>query len=179
MKVIGSTILALLGCLAILHEIYRPGLPAVKKAAGERLVCYGPLTRVGSWFALYLGPIFYTLMTIFPSRRFLECEEDSSAFVSLCVVLPWLTLWPVWETTRSLVVSPAGLDCRSPWKARRFLPWADVRKVTSPQSSTSLPTTGFYVIHAADGWRFFVSGEVQGFQEFSNYCTRHSPPGAS
>jgi hypothetical protein len=179
MKVIGSAILAVLGCLAILHEIYRPGLPRVKEAAGERLVCYGPLTRVGRLVGLFLGPTLYTLMTIFPSRRFLEAEEDSSAFLFLCAILPWCALWAGWETTRTLVVSAAGLDCRSPWKARRFLPWADVRKLTSPQRSTSLPTTGFFVIQAADGWKFFVSGEVQGFQQFLNACARHLPPAAS
>jgi hypothetical protein len=142
---IGLLVLGATVCVATAHEIFRPALPKVIPGAGDRLICYGPLLRIGSLLQLYLGPLLFTLMVMHQGPR----DDDESrlvvGFSFMCVLLPLFGTWAAWESTRSLVVSRAGLDCRSPWKPRRLLTWSSVRKITFVNPS-------IFVIHATDGW---------------------------
>ena len=55
--------------------------------------------------------------------------DDVTAILCLYGLFAALSAPLLWEAMRfSLAVTPAGLDCRSPWRGHRFLAWDEVKE---------------------------------------------------
>src|SRR5262249_33181207 len=134
--------------LSVLLWAARRGKAQVDQRTGAMVLRHGPLVR-GLALVLTVGipPLVTALVFIFPPRD----AGEVRAIIGIYALFLGLGAPLLWESFRyALVVTPAGLECRSPWRRARRVPWADVSRVTY-----SRPGCGF-VIHAADGWRFLV-----------------------
>jgi hypothetical protein len=100
-------------------------------------------------------------------------EGDVYAVAFLYGLFGVLSAPLLWEALRfALVVSPEGLDCRSPWRGRRFLAWDEVAEVSFSAMNS------WFVVRGADGWKFRVSVLVPGLNAFLEQCEKHLPPEA-
>jgi hypothetical protein len=84
----------------------------------------------------------------------------------------------VWDTQRfALLVTAEGLDCRSAWRRRRFLSWADVESVSVGGIAKAKGGTCL-VIRAGDGWEFTVpyTASGQGLLDFAMRCRQNLSP---
>jgi hypothetical protein len=70
----------------------------------------------------------------------------------------------------ALVVSPEGLDCRSPWRGRQLLRWEEVEEV-----SYNL-LLQWFVIRASEGRTFRVHILVSGLNTLLEICERRLSP---
>ena len=121
------TFVLMTGCLLALVVLLalwaRQGRPQPRPGDGTLLFRHNPLFR---WFALLIAVLLPVGLTIvlylFPPQR-----PEVPLLVSLYLVFALLTLPLVWEAGRYyLLVTPVGLECRSPWRGSRAIPWVDV-----------------------------------------------------
>ncbi len=110
-------------------------------------------------------PLALTALVVFkPPRNGVEVL----AFIGLFGLFGLLGGPLIWEALRfALGVSEDGLDCRSPWRASRFIRWNRVEKLSY---ST---TNSWFVIHTKDRWNFHVSILVPGLSIFLTRCEQH------
>jgi hypothetical protein len=77
----------------------------------------------------------------------------------------------VWDVLRfRLEVTADGLDCRSPWRARRFIRWVEVADVSfnGPQ--------GWFEVRATDGRTIRLPALVGGLEAFLGACEQRLSP---
>jgi hypothetical protein len=168
-EVICLILLGTIASLVIVRELYWPGLPKVNEAVGEHLVCYPTMHRIWAASLFFLLPLEYTLMSIHrpPGDGRAMAYVIYSGCISICTLA---AAWYTWETMRWFVISKDGVDCHSPWQARRFVPWAEVRDITSSRNHHA-------IIQAADGWKFRALGGPR-MKEFLVECRRYVSFGA-
>jgi hypothetical protein len=78
-----------------------------------------------------------------------------------------------WETSRyAMVVSPDGIDCRSPWRGRQFVRWDEVEEVRYSSISS------WFVLRPRGHRTFRIPTLVSGLSAFLEECERHLPPEA-
>jgi hypothetical protein len=79
----------------------------------------------------------------------------------------------VWDCLRfRLLVSPEGLDCRSPWRGRHFVTWDDVEQLSYNVRDQS------FTIYSLAGYRFRVPTwgmALAGIDLFLEQCEQHLP----
>jgi len=121
------TFVLLAGCLVVLALLLassaRQGLPRPGPGGPIRLFRHNGLFR-GFALAAAVGlPIgLTTLVSLHPPQR-----PEVPYLVGLYMLFAVLTLPLVWEAGRYyLLATPAGLECRSPWRGVRALAWEDV-----------------------------------------------------
>ena len=121
------TFVLMAGCLVALSVLLassaRQGLPRPVPGGPTRLFRHNGLFR---WFALAAAaglPIgLSALLYLHPPQR-----PDVPYLVGLYLVFAVVTLPLVWEAGRYyLLATPEGLECRSPWRGVRAVPWEDV-----------------------------------------------------
>jgi hypothetical protein len=130
----------------------------------DRLMWVLPLI----WFAV-IPVVLLTLMVNHPSP---STGVHPLAALGFILAIGAVGLPFFWYAVRfALSVSPAGLLCRSPWKAARFLFWDDVELVSYTEKR--FWQTARFTIRARDRWKFRVSILVPGLSEFLAQCERH------
>ena len=124
------TIALMAGCLVVLALLLassaRHGLPRPVPGGPARLFRHNGLFRGFALVAAVGLPVgLAALLYSHPPRR-----SDVPYLVGLNLVFAVITLPLVWEAGRYYVLAtPAGLECRSPWRGVRALAWEDVVEV--------------------------------------------------
>ena len=75
-----------------------------------------------------------------------------------------------WESRFTLIVTPTGWDCRSPYKKSRFLAWVDIAVMTYS------PGMMWFRIQATDGYVFHVPALIKGMPQLLDACAHHLRP---
>ena len=142
--------------------------PTVDPADGTLVFRYPPLLLWGSICLVVGVPVGFTAFLVAHPPR----DIDDTFLVILAYALltaPCVAL--VWEVLRfRLVVGPDGLDCRSPWRRRRFVRWLDVAHVSFDSP------LGHFKIHAADGHVVRLPVLAGGLGSFLGACERRLTP---
>jgi hypothetical protein len=137
-------------------------------AAGTLVFRYPPLLRWGSvCFAVGVLGALTAAFVVHPPQDW----EDTIAVILSYAMFGGLCGVLVWDTFRfRFEVSPDGIDCRSPWRPRRFIPWTEVTGV-----SFNSPT-GWFEVRATDGRRARLPALVGGLEAFLEACERRLTP---
>jgi hypothetical protein len=160
---------AVVGFLGLLLWAAQRGKPAVA-ADGTLIFRHSWLFR---GFALFGGigiPLAITVLVIFnPPKK----PGDGYAILGLYGLFILLSAPLLWESWRFAVyVSPQGIECRSPWRPGRFLPWSDIEEVSFQTTNT------WFVIRSKDDWKFRIHLMVPGLSQFLEQCEQHLPSSA-
>lgn len=142
----------------------RRGRPTPDPDAGSLVFRYPPLLRWGSvWFAVgILGAVTVMVVTHPPRDR-----GEAVVVVLSYAMFGAIAAALVWDALRfRLVVGPDGLDCRSPWRGRRFVRWAEVVGV-----SCNSPL-GWIEVRTAGGRSVRVPALLGGVAAFLEACER-------
>jgi hypothetical protein len=118
------------GCavlLALLTAISaRRGTPRLMPGAHLLLVRYGPGVQWAVLAAAALIPVAITIGV----RSYRPASKDVPTILGLYVLVVAVTLPMVWEAGRLFVlVTPEGLEGRSPWHGIRTIRWDDLESV--------------------------------------------------
>jgi hypothetical protein len=159
------TSLLVLGFLGLLYLVAQRGRPKLDAETGVVWFRHSAIFR---GFALLIGlgvPLAITALIVFkpPKNR-----ADVLAIIGLFGLFGLLGGPLLWEAIRfALGVSKDGLDCRSPWRPGRFVPWNRVEKLSYSTMNS------WFVIHTKDRWSFHVSIFVPGLSVFLIRCEQH------
>jgi hypothetical protein len=166
----GLIIFSVMAFLGLLMAAAQRGRPRVDPQTGSLLFQHSWLFRGFSLFMAIGVPIGLTALVLFhPPKN----NGDLAAILGLFGGFAALIAPLLWESLRfGLVVSPTGLDCRSPWRRGRFIPWGEVKELSYSAVNS------WFIIHASDGWKFRVSILVAGIGEFLAQCEQRLPPAA-
>jgi hypothetical protein len=115
-------------------------------------------------FAFVVPLAFAVLLLIIPVKS----DEDFWATIGMSAFVIGTGFLFRRESSRfALIVSPAGLDCRSPWFSSKFIAWQDVEEVSFSSINQ------WFVIRAIDGRRFRVHRFVDGLPVFLDLCEKN------
>jgi hypothetical protein len=165
---VGGIVVSVFGVLTLLLWAAKRGRPSADERRGVLLFRHSAIFR---GFALVTAggiPMVLTVLVfVFPPKD----EGDVGAIVGVHVLVIALT-WPLlWEALRfGVMLSPEGLDCRSPWRGSRFLRWEEVRAISWSDMGS------WFIIHARDGYRFRVPSLAAGLDRFLACCEEHLRP---
>jgi hypothetical protein len=159
---------AVIGFLGLLMWAAQRGRPATDPRTGALLFRHSGLFRGFSLFMAFGIPLGITVLVLFKPP---EKQSDVYAIAGIYGLFFLLSFPLLWESMGfALGVTDEGLDCKSPWRGRRFVYWDEVVEVSF--------SGGNFVIRAADGYKFRVSTFVPGLTAFLQRCERHLPPQA-
>jgi len=141
------------------------GRPKADAATGAPWFRHRVLFRGFALFAAFGIPLAITALVIsMPPKN----RGDVLAVIGLYGMFAVLGGPLLWEASRFAIgVSKAGLDCRSPWRTSRFVPWNEVERLSFSSINS------WFIIRAIDGWKFRVSFLVPGLSEFLARCEQH------
>jgi hypothetical protein len=161
--------LIVVGFLGLLMWAAERGKPKVD-SDGTLIFRHSLLFRCFSVFMAVAVPVGIIVLAILkPPQK----ESEFWAMMGLCIGFAVLIAPLLWESLRfALFVSPEGIECRSPWRGSRFLPWKDVEEVSFRASNS------WFVIRAKDYYKFRIHILVPGLSQFLEQCEQHLPPGA-
>jgi len=152
------------------------GKAKVDPETGVLLFRHGMFLRAFSFFIAFIVPTGFTIWGVFNT---LNKQEDALSFSNVIDIIGLYALFGglgavlIWETSRfALAVSRDGLECRSPWRGQRFIPWNQIKEI-----SYSL-INQWFVIRSTDGWKFRIHTFVPGLTQFLESCESHLPPEA-
>jgi hypothetical protein len=156
--------------LGLFLWVAQRGKPKVDRETGALLFRHSVLLRGFALVAAFGIPLALTVLVLLsPPKK----EGDVYAVAGLYGLFGVLSAPLLWEALRfALVVSPEGLECRSPWRGLRFLAWDEVAEVSFSAMNS------WFVIRAEGGWKFRVSLLVPGLNAFLEQCEKHLPPEA-
>jgi hypothetical protein len=149
--------------LGLLLWTARRGRPKVDLSTGALWFRHSVLFRGFAVLAAFGMPLAITALLIFvmPPKN----AGDVLAVIAIYALFFVLGGPLLWEASRfALGVSKAGLDCRSPWRASRFVPWTEVTQISYSSINS------WFIIRTRDGWKFHVSVLVPGLSEFLASC---------
>jgi hypothetical protein len=157
-----------LGMLGLTFWAARGRRVAADERLGELLLRHPLVLRI---FAVVIGvgvPVgILVLSIVFPPKD----EGEMGAIFGVHALFAALSAPLLLESFRfALVLTPEGLDCRSPWRGRRFVPWPEVESITYSNAGS------WFLIQAQDGYRFrlpLVTGRLDRFLE---RCEEHLRP---
>lgn len=129
---------------------------------------YGLVLTFFGWLALFGIPIFAASAAFAkPAGEWSECR---SILFLLGLFIP-MGAATLWEYRRYLLTATeAGLDCRSAWRRRRFLPWSEIQELSYSQASY------WFILRARDGWKFRMSIYVENPSLLLAILERHLTP---
>jgi hypothetical protein len=164
-------VLALIVGLGFVWSLFitaRRGKPAIDPSTGAMTFRHGWMLRWFAVFALFGAQILLAVWAvIYPPQSAKTAFPVAAAAVVLGVVGALLC----WEAYRFALILTAGeLDCRSPWKARRVVPWEGVTRV---EFSTA---NAWFVLRFSDGQSFRVPAAIPGVRVFLEECERRLKP---
>jgi len=153
---------------ALLYWAAIRGRPKVDPQGGILLFRYSTASR---GVAILLALCFALILFVAPFRIPVKDESDAEAMIGMVVVSVALAGPLLWETMCfSVIVSPEGLDCRSPWRGKSFISWRDVEDVSYGAICK------WFIIRTTDGRTFRVPFWVSGISEFLAKCEYHLGP---
>ncbi len=144
--------------LALLVVAATRGRPKLISTDGSLLFRYSlPFRVIGSLLAFGMPLAISAVGSFMPPAN----REDVWAMLAIYAGFAAIGLPLWWEGSRfALVVSPEGLDCRSPWRGRRFMAWGDVASLSFS------PSNRWFIIRDRGGRTFRVHVFVAGVPEF-------------
>jgi hypothetical protein len=125
------------------------------------------LGLVGGAIMLFFGlPLVVTVIAVdrppHPEQGYLPVLTLYALFV--ITGAPW-----IWETVRfGVAAGPDGIEHHSPWRGKRFFPWATVDRL-------SYAFGGWFTIKDADGRSARIVAIAFGMNEFLALCEQHLP----
>jgi hypothetical protein len=136
----GLIVLGVLGLLGLLAWSARRGRP--EPGPNSLLIRHSPAFRLTALFTVLAAPLVLVFaMAVFPPLR----EEARYVLLAFAVALA-VTLPVYWESARYYaLVTPQGIEGRSPWRAARYFAWDDIREVRFN------PAAGWFAFEAWDG----------------------------
>ncbi|MBY0524144.1 MAG: ABC transporter permease [Gemmataceae bacterium] len=151
--IISISVLAFMGLLLWAAQRERPVADPV---AGTVRIRHSMVFRWFSYFMAFVPPLGITVLLFFnPPRK----DGDVFAIVFLYLLFGGLSAPLLWESLCfSVVLSSEGLDCRSPWRGRRFIPWNEVQELSYGAVNS------WFIIRTRAGDRFRVSILVPGLK---------------
>jgi hypothetical protein len=148
----------------------RAGQPTVDVARGEVCFRHGILMKALGLIACVGVPLFCIVFVFFKPP---DSAEDWYAFWGLLIGFPLLGLPLAWESFRyALLVRDRGLECRSPWRGRQFIPWDELQEVSYCAMNM------WFVLHATDGYKFRIHMYVPGVKTLIEMLLGHVPSAA-
>ena len=147
----------------------RRARPVVDDRTGARVYQYGAEMKAIGW----VGAVGFPLVVLFAAVLHPPNDEEV-IYALLCIAFgPVLGVYLLWESLRyRLMVSDDGLDCRSPWRGHRFVPWSEVDRLSYSKALK------WFVVHATDGWRFRIPILVNGVPTLLSEFQRYVPVSA-
>ena len=146
----------------------RARTPLSDSDSGSLTFRYPPWLRWGSVCLAIAAPFGLTVLLIaYPPSD----VDNTFCVVLLYIMAGALTGTLVWDCLRfRMEVGSEGLDCRSPWRRRRFIRWADVVDVSfnGPQ--------GWFEVRATNGHFVRLPALVGDLDAFLEKCERHLTP---
>jgi magnesium-transporting ATPase (P-type) len=139
------------------------------RADGDTLTFrHGKLLRLFAVVVFFAAPLVFGLwLLFFPPRS----NATLFPIIVAAAVLGVAGVLLVWEAFKfQLTTSPAGLDCRSPWKGKFAHPW---EQVTVLEYSA---LNAWFVLKFAGGSEFHVPTLVPGVARFLEACERRLKP---
>jgi len=156
------------GIFALLSWAALRGRPTVDPQGGTLLFRYSTAARRFA-VALALCPTLFILALML--SRPIKDEWDVMALIGVVVLFPSIAGPFLWEFMRwAVIVSREGLDCRSPWRGRKFIGWRDIEEVSYGANSK------WFIIRTTQGRTFHVSIWISGISEFLANCEYHLEP---
>jgi hypothetical protein len=160
---VGVIAVILFGLAAI--SARRPG--KLDPVTGELVMTYSlPLRVVGVGLGLLVPALLIVVLLAVPLKN----EQEALGLGIGGTVFALLGGFLLLETLRfRIIVSEAGIRSHSPWRPVRFLPWGEVRSVTSHS-----PTR--YFVFRGRGCNVRVPQWVTGLELLVAAARRHLPP---
>jgi hypothetical protein len=160
---VGVLVVILFGLAAI--SARRPG--KLDPVTGELVMRYSlPLRVVGVGLGLLVPLLLIVLLIAVPPKKQEEVLAAGIGGTAFALLSGFLLL----ETLRfRIIVSEAGIRSHSPWRPVRFLPWEEVRSVTSHS-----PTR--YFVFRGRACTVRVPQWVTGLELLVAAARRHLPP---
>jgi hypothetical protein len=161
-------IIGIVGLVVLVFYVAADMKPAIERHGGSLTLRYARPLR---WFALFTAcgiPLLITLILIGnPPKDPGDEWCIAGSYALFGVVCGYLLV----ETAGlSVTITERGLECRSGWRRRRFVPWEDVNGLTVPE------ITKHFVLHARGGYRFRVPMQlVPGLADFLTAVGAHCP----
>jgi endonuclease/exonuclease/phosphatase family metal-dependent hydrolase len=129
--------------------------------------------RHGLLFRMYAGGLFLGLELLLGSLVLFFPPASNVAtglLVAAALVALVLGIILMWDASRfALTISQAGLECRSPWRGPRTIPWTDVERVSFS------PANLWFAIEPKTGPPFHVLAIVPGVSQFLAACEANLP----
>ncbi len=141
--------------------------PPYREEAGTVTFRHGALLRAFAVLAFFGAPMLLGLWVLFFPPRSNTTLAPAIVTAALLGVAGILLVWEAFQF--QLTISPAGLECRSPWKGRFSQTW---EQVTAIEYSA---VNAWFVVKFPDG-AFHVSTLVPGVSRFLEECERRLKP---
>ncbi len=156
-----------LGFVWLLFAVARAA-PPYRDDSGTVTLRHGQLLRAFAVLAFFGAPMLFGLWILFfPPRS----NATLAPIVVAAALLGLAGFLLVWEAFKfQLTVSPAGLECRSPWKGRFVYSW---EQVTALEYSA---VNAWFVLKFQGGGEYHVSALVPGVSRFLEACEGRLKP---
>jgi hypothetical protein len=162
-----ENILGAVGLLSLLVWIAWDMPPAIKRESSTTTIRYTFWVRCFYLFGSFAIPLGLTLLAIVNRPR-----EDEMWCLFLSYALYGILNLPMWwiVTRWGVTISERGLECRSPWRRRRFVTWDEIVDVTYGEVGK------WYILRTRDGYRFRVPQQmIPGVHDFLQAVSQHRP----
>ena len=152
-----------MGCWFLASWEAKRGRPGVDRESGHLTFQHGVGARL---FAILLV-VTVAAASLLAASKLRMKSPFAVRELSVEAILFFIALLYLWRVTRfSIVVSPEGLDFRSPWRRGFFVAWQDIEEVHWSWSELGLVIRSCHgrkinVPHGIAGFRCFL-GEVEG-----------------
>jgi hypothetical protein len=161
-----ENIVGAVGLLGLLLYLAWDMPPAIKRTGGSQTLRYARWLRWYSLFAALGIPLGITVLAIvFPPKD--DSEEWAIAGVYALFAVP-STYLLLESIGFAVTITDKGLECRSGWHRRRFVPWKDVTGLTTSK------ITKHFVLLTRGGYRYRVPALlVPGLSDFLEAVHSH------
>jgi hypothetical protein len=163
-----DNILGVIGLLCLVVFVAWDMRPAIERSAGKVILRYAWWVRCFFLASAFVIPLGITLLGISKEPK---NPADLRAFIGLYALFAVLSVPSWWMTTRfSLTITAAGLECRSPWRGRRFVAWDEVVALTPSQAIQ------WHILQTSSGYRFCIPNQgVPGLTLLQEMVDRLAP----
>jgi hypothetical protein len=156
-----------LGFVWLLFAVARAA-PPYRADGGTITLRHGQLLRAFAVLAFFGAPMLFALWVLFFPPRSNATFAPAIVAAALLGLAGFLLVWEAFKF--QLTLSPAGLDCRSPWKGRFSHAW---EQVTALEYST---VNAWFVLKFQGNSEFHVSTLVPGVSRFLEACEGRLKP---
>lgn len=156
-----------LGFVWLLFAVARAA-PPYRAEGGTITLRHGQLLRAFAVLAFFGAPMIFALWILFFPPRSNATLTPIIVAAALLGLAGFLLVWEAFKF--QLTVSPAGLDCRSPWKGRFSHSW---EQVTAVEYSVA---NAWFALKFQGGGQFHVSTLVPGVSRFLETCEGRLKP---